>query len=75
MLSKLAAFTPEEIESVGRAILLTARELEPYFIYQRGKAEHGLDLHWSTPEDLVEATTKIYFSTNRCEVVSRLRWK
>ena len=45
VLSKLAAFTPEEIESVRRlnekyyrrAIVLTARELELYFIYERVK--------------------------------------
>ena len=45
VLSKPAAFTPEEIESVRRlnekyyrrAIVLTARELELYFIYERVK--------------------------------------
>ena len=75
VLSKLARFTPEEIEMVRllnekyhrRAILLSARELEPYWMYERAKAELGVDLHSSRPEDLVEATAKIYFRANKRE--------
>src|SRR5262249_36277417 len=69
VLSKLAPFTPEEIQSARtlngqyqqRVILLTARELEPYWIYDRTKAELGIDLHGSRPEDLAQATDTIYF--------------
>lgn len=69
LLSKLAPFTPEEIERAKtlndtyrwRAILLTARELEPYFIYECTKAEFAIKEHASTPEDLAEATFEMYF--------------
>jgi len=69
VLSKLAAFSEEEIKNAKalndkyrrRVILLTARELEPYFIYERTKAEVGVDSHGSTPEDMVDTTAKIYF--------------
>src|SRR5574337_443597 len=69
LLSKLAPFTPDEIERARalndkycwRTILLTARELEPYFIYERTKAELGIKGHAGTPEDLAQATVEIYF--------------
>ena len=51
LLAKLSPFTPEEInhaktlndEYRTRAILLTARELEPYHIYERTKAEFDIE--------------------------------
>jgi hypothetical protein len=71
VLSKLAPFTPEEIETAKtlndtyrrRAILLTARELEPYLMYERTKLEFkNLSGHATTPEDLATTTAEIYFS-------------
>ena len=44
-----------------RAILLTARELEPYHIYERTKVEFDVASHGGTPEDLANTTAKIYF--------------
>ena len=41
--------------------MLTARELEPYFIYERTKAELGIDCHGVTPEEMAQATVRIYF--------------
>jgi hypothetical protein len=70
VLSKLAPFTPEEIQRARvlnnkyqrRAILLTARELEPYMIYERTKLEFkNIRGYGSTPEDLAETTAEIYF--------------
>ncbi|MGD1047234.1 MAG: hypothetical protein ABR899_00605 [Candidatus Krumholzibacteriaceae bacterium] len=69
LLSQLTPFSTDQIESAKslndehrkRAILLTAQELEPYFIYERAKIELGRELHGGTPEDMAEATTKIYF--------------
>jgi hypothetical protein len=70
VLSKLAPFTPEEIQRARvlnnkyqrRAILLTARELEPYMIYARTKLEFkNIRGYGSTPEDLAETTAAIYF--------------
>jgi len=70
VLSKLAPFTPEEIQRASvlndkyqrRAILLTARELEPYMIYERTKLEFkSIRGYGSTPEDLAETTAEIYF--------------
>jgi hypothetical protein len=69
LLSKLAPFTPDEIERArglndkyrSRAILLTARELEPYHIYDRTKAEFDIKGLGGTPEDLALATVEMYF--------------
>jgi hypothetical protein len=71
LLAKLQPFTQEEIELAKtlnteyqlRAILLTARELEPYSIYERTKVEFDIDSYAGTPEDLACTTAKIYFAT------------
>ncbi|MGH8497471.1 MAG: hypothetical protein ACRERV_01460 [Methylococcales bacterium] len=70
LLVKLSPFIPEEINHAKvlndkyrtRAILLTARELEPYHIYERTKAEFDIERYGGTPEDLARATVKIYFA-------------
>jgi hypothetical protein len=70
LLSKLNPFTSEEIdlakslntELQQRTILLTARELEPYHIYERTKAEFDIDTYGGTPEDMARITARIYFS-------------
>jgi len=69
LLAKLSPFTPEEIEIAKtlndgyryRAILLTSRELEPYRIFERTKQEFDIKGYGGTPEDLAQATAKIYF--------------
>jgi hypothetical protein len=69
LLAKLSPFTPEEIacaktlndEYRQRAILLTARELEPYHIFERTKREFNINEYGSTPEDWAEATVAMYF--------------
>src|SRR5207244_10107232 len=51
LFAKLAPFTPEEIEKARllndqyrqRVILLSARELEPYHLYERVEKEFGID--------------------------------
>lgn len=71
LLAKLNPFTPEEIERANtlntehqlRTILLTARELEPYHLYERTKAEFDIDSYGGTPEDMARTTAKMYFST------------
>jgi hypothetical protein len=70
LISKLSPFTADEIECAKalntqykqRAILLTARELEPYHIFERTKEEFDIDQYAGSPEDLAEATAKMYFS-------------
>jgi hypothetical protein len=72
LFAKLAPFTSREIEQARtlntdhalRTILLTARELEPYHIYERTKAEFDIDSYGGSPEDLAVATAKVYFSTS-----------
>jgi hypothetical protein len=72
MLVKLYPFTSEEIKFAKtlndkyryRAILLTARELEPYHIYDRTKSELDIKSYGGTPEDLAQATVQIYFNEN-----------
>jgi len=70
ILAKLSPFTADEIELAKtlndeyrrRAILLTARELEPYYFYKRTKLEFKkIREHAMTPEDLAMATAEIYF--------------
>ncbi|HEY9100216.1 MAG TPA: hypothetical protein VIN38_15215 [Thiobacillus sp.] len=69
LLAKLNPFTPDEIELAKtlneeyqqRVILLTARELEPYHIYERTKVEFDIDSYSGTPEDLASNTAKMYF--------------
>lgn len=69
LLSKLGAFTPDEIaiarrlngDHAPRAILLTDRELEPYHLYERTRIEFGLDRDYaSSPEDMAAITHRIY---------------
>jgi len=70
LLAKLSPFTPDEIERAKilndayepRLILLTARELEPYHIYERTRRELQIQAHGSTPEGLALATLAMYFS-------------
>lgn len=71
LLAKLAPFNPDEIELaktlnskpwMRRVIMLTARELEPYHLFERTNIELGLDLHGHTAENLANATHEIYFA-------------
>lgn len=70
VLAKLCPFTAAEIalaktlndEYRRRAILLTARELEPYHIFERTKFEFpNIDQYANSPEDLAAATVEMYF--------------
>jgi hypothetical protein len=69
LLSKLAPFSPEEVQAAEslngkylcRTILLTARELEPYYIYERTNAELKINGHGGTPEELAQTTAQVYF--------------
>lgn len=71
LFSKLCPFTEEEIEAAKtlntdghpRSILLTTRELEPYHIFERTKAEFDIGGYGGTPEELALATAKMYFAT------------
>lgn len=69
LLAKLCAFTPTEIELAKslneehqeRVIMLTERELEPYFLFERTAKLFKIEKHGSFPEDLARATAAIYF--------------
>jgi len=71
LLSRLSPFSEEEIalaktlndEFVLRVIMLSARELEPYHIYDRVKRELTIEVHSYSPEELAKATKQIYFSS------------
>ena len=70
LFAKLAPFTSEEValaKSLNgpyqqRVILLTARELEPYDIYERTKKELGVESYGGSPEELARVTSQIYFA-------------
>jgi len=73
LLTKLSPFTPEEIELAKtlndkyryRAILLTARELEPYHIYDRTKLEFDIRSYVGSPEELAQVSAQIYFKDSQ----------
>lgn len=70
LLARLSPFSQEEIALAAslnerfrrRAILISARELEPYNIYDRVNAELGTQYRGMRPQDLADATEHIYFS-------------
>jgi hypothetical protein len=69
LFAKLSPFTPDEIALARtlngphqrRVILLTARELEPYHIFERTQQETGITLHGVSPDELAAATDHLYF--------------
>ncbi len=69
LLSKLSPFTTEEIQAAGtlndahecRTILLTDREIEPYLMYERAKANSGIKGYACTPEEMASTTAEMYF--------------
>lgn len=70
VLARLSPFSDEEISLARtlngafrqRVILLSARELEPYRIYERTNRETGLDLRGGSLRDLARATVQLYFN-------------
>jgi hypothetical protein len=71
VLAKLCPFTAEEIALAKtlndkyrrRAVLLTARELEPYHFFERTKLEFAnINEYASRLEDLAAATAEMYFN-------------
>lgn len=70
LLAKLCAFTQAEIELARslngehqlRAILLTERELEPYYLFERAEKLFQIDRHGSSPQDLARATVAIFLN-------------
>jgi hypothetical protein len=71
--AKTGQFSPEEVERcktaqgryMRRVILLSDRELEPYFIYERAEKEYVIDHSGISLEDMAEATRNIYFEPKR----------
>lgn len=70
LLAKVAPFTQLEIEHAkklningrSRVIMLTARELEPYFIFERTEKEFKFTDRGHDAEGLAQITAQIYFS-------------
>lgn len=70
LLAKLVPFEPAEIalaktlntEYAERAIILTARELEPYLLYSRTYKEFDIDQYNLSFEGMAHTTARIYFS-------------
>jgi hypothetical protein len=78
LFAKMAPFTTDEIAMAGtlneryrrRVILLTARELEPYHIFERLETELGKRSYAGSPEDLANVTAELYF-TDRAGATSK----
>lgn len=68
--SKTSPFTPEEIERCKlaqgryqqRVILLSDRELEPYFLYEQAEREFEIERSVISLEGMAQATQNIYFN-------------
>ena len=66
---KLSSFTQEEVDRIRRlnndyhrrAVILTARELEPYRLFERTQQELGMEFRSMLAEDLPSITDQIYF--------------
>lgn len=71
--AKVSGFTAVEIERCHlaqekyrkRVILLTGRELEPYFVYEDTEKHFDIPRHANSLEDLAEATDRIFFNPQR----------
>jgi len=70
LLAKLAPFSEAEValgKSLNnkpwtrRVIMLTARELDPYYMFERTNLQLGLKLRSGSADDLANATDEIYF--------------
>jgi len=69
---KLAPFTVDEIALARtlnspyqqRVILLTARELEPYDIFDRIREKQGIKSYGGSPEELANVTAQLYFNNS-----------
>ncbi len=68
--SKLGSFSSEELERVSqlnneyrrRVILFTARELEPYYLYERTAKEFNIARHAVSFEDMANITEQVFLS-------------
>lgn len=71
--ARLTPFTPEEVELIKqvngpyqqRAIILTARELEPYFVYELTEKEFDIDKIAVTYSDMAKVTDRVFFKKLR----------
>ena len=76
ILSQISPFTEDEIriaETLNdryhrRVILLSANELEPYYIRERTKGKSGKDLRWGSPEEMANSTAHLYFTPKEINV-------
>lgn len=71
LFSKTAAFTAQEIENCRaaqpkggglRVIMLSERELEPYFVYERTEKEFEITSSGVSLEDMARVTHEVFFS-------------
>ncbi|QWC87785.1 hypothetical protein [Cupriavidus metallidurans] len=70
LLSKLCAFTPQEIElarslnyeHLYRVIMLTDRELEPYHLYERTQKLFKMEQYATSVDDLARATVYAFLN-------------
>jgi hypothetical protein len=69
--SKTGPFTPEEVENCRKAqprdggcrvIMLSNRELEPYFLYEKASRQFDVRESVASLQDMALATVHIYFS-------------
>ncbi len=73
--AKLSSFSPDELARVRRlnseyhrrVILFTARELEPYRLYERTAQEFKIDRHAVSFEDMTNITEKVFFQPSVSE--------
>jgi len=79
ILSQISPFTAEEIKIAKtlndqysrRAILLSANELEQYFIREHAENEPSKKLSWYSPEEMANSTVQLYFTPEEPDVENK----
>jgi hypothetical protein len=73
--ARLTPFSPEEVALIRqangkyrqRAVMLTERELEPYFVYERTAKDFDIEHTASSLADMATATVRVFFEERKRE--------
>jgi hypothetical protein len=80
ILSQISPFTDDEIRIAKtlndqyryRAILLSANELEPFYLLGRVRDKSGIELNWSSPKEMAMSTNQLYFTPKKVDVDNKI---
>lgn len=75
ILSQISPFTDDEIKIAKtlndkynrRAILLSANELEPFYLLDHVKDKSAIGLSWASPQEMANSTAQLYFTSEKVD--------